>query len=175
MTVSREYAEALFALALERGEESKVLQNLKEVEEMIKENPEYMDFLSSPSIPLAERVKAIEDAFSAVMGEHATSFMCLLCEKGRITSFFECVNEYEKLLNEKERVITARVISAVELTAQEKEKLTAQLSAKSGSHVELRCEIDESILGGVIVEMNEAVIDGSLRRRLRDIKDVING
>ena len=42
MTVSREYAEALFALALERGEESKVLQNLKEVEEMIKENPEYM-------------------------------------------------------------------------------------------------------------------------------------
>ena len=175
MTVSKEYAEALFSLALEKGEESVILQKLKSVSESIRENTEYLDFLASPSVPLAERIKAIEDTFSEFLPEYVLSFMCLLCEKGRITAFFECVSEYEKLLNAKDKVITARVISAVELTAEEKEKLVEKLSKKSGSHVELRCEIDQSILGGVIVEMNETVMDYSLRHRLRDIKDVING
>lgn len=175
MTVSKEYAEALFSLALEKEEVSAVLQKLKSVSESIQENTEYLDFLASPSIPLAERIKAIEDAFSEFLPEYVTSFMCLLCEKGRITAFCDCVKEFEKLVNAKDKVITARVISAVELTAEEKEKLIEKLSKKSGGHVELRCEIDESIIGGVIVEMNETVMDGSIRHRLRDIKDVING
>ncbi len=171
--ISKEYAEALFALALESGVESELLQKLNTVKSLLDENPEYREFLSSPGIPMCDRIQGIESTFQEILPEFGISFMCLLCEKGRITLFDECIVEYEKLLNAKDKVITAKVTSAVVLTEDEKKRLVDALSKKSGSRVEIICKTDENVLGGIIVEMDGMVMDGSIRHRLRDIKDVL--
>ena len=101
------------------------------------------------------------------------SWLQLLCEKGRIGYFRACVKEYRALLAAKEAVITARVSSAVPLTEEESKALKQKLEKISGQTVLLDRTVDPSLMGGVVVEMNGRVMDGSLRRRLRAVKEVM--
>lgn len=172
--VSKEYAAALFALACETGKEQAVMAALDTVLASLSENPEYMDFLASPAIPMSERLASVEAVFGASVPEYVSSFLGLLCEKGRIRSFADCVGEYRRLLHIRTSVTTAKVVSAVPLSAEELSALTEKLEKISGNTVIPECSVDPSLLGGVIVEMNGTVIDGSLRRRLREVKEVMN-
>lgn len=174
MQMSKEYAEALFALAKENGIEDIILGELRTVLELFDENPEYVVFMSSPSIPKNERLDALENAFSGKFHEYTVSFVELLCERSRINSFHDCVKDYEALYNQSKQVLKAHVTSAVPLTDDEKEKLKIKLEKKSGNTLILECDTDESILGGVIVELDGKIMDGSLKHRLQEVKEVID-
>ena len=136
--------------------------------------PEYIDFLSSPSIPLQERLDAINEAFASSIPENVVSFIKLLCEKGRIRSLLGCIDEYKKLLDVQNSISTAYVKSAVELTDEEKEKLKDKLEVKCGHAIVLECSVDQSLMGGIVVEIDGKIIDGSLKNRLYEVKDVIS-
>ena len=75
----REYAEALFSVALEENSAEEYLEALLTVRQVIGENPEYIEFLASPAIPMSERAVAIDEAFGS-MPEYVVSFIKLLCE-----------------------------------------------------------------------------------------------
>jgi len=107
--------------------------------------------------------------------EYVLSFVQLLCEHGYIKSFFECEKEFDALYMEARRTATAKVTSATPLTDDQKARLVEKIKALCGREVLPVYEIDESILGGVIVETDGKVIDGSLKRRLHEVKDVIDG
>lgn len=170
---SKEYAEALFAVACEENAKKEYAQALEKISEAFRETPEYMDFLVCPGIPASERISAIEEAFSGAVPEYVVCFLQLLCEKRRIQLFDSCVREYNKLLDASEHVATVRVTSAVELTDSEKLRLCQKLEKISGHSVVMECIIDSSLMGGVVIETEGRVIDGSLRRRLHEVKDVI--
>ena len=98
--VSKEYAEALFAVACERDAENDVMTALDSVLCAFDENPEYAELLASPGISLGERLGAIETTFGGSVPECVLSYLMLLCEKGRIAIFRESVGEYRNLLKE---------------------------------------------------------------------------
>ena len=85
-----------------------------------------------------------------------------------------CLHEYMKLYNESKRVSWAHVTSAVPLTAEQKTALRLKLEKQSGRNVLLECTVDKTMLGGVVVEMDGKILDGSLRRRLQEVKEVIS-
>lgn len=170
--ISKEYAEALFALACETGEQEDVMQALTTVMQTMDEQGELMELLSSPAIPLTERLAAIERCYGA-LPETVVSFLQLLCEKGRYRRLGACVEEYQRLLDVSRAVKTARVTSAVPLCESEVAALTERLSRVSGCTVQLCCAVDPSLIGGLVVEMDGCVMDGSLRHRSQEIKEVI--
>ena len=71
------------------------------------------------------------------------------------------------------KVIKAEVTSAVALTEDEKARLIKSLEKKTGHRVELACRVDKDILGGIIVRTEDTVLDGSLKHKIRSVKDVI--
>ncbi len=171
--VIREYGAALFMVACEedaKEEYGKALENLKKAFE---ESPEYLEFLSSPSIPLGERLSASDAAFADFVPENVLSFVQLMCEKGRIDGFFDAAKEYKELLDASKHISVAKVTSAVELNDDEKKKLYDRLKKISGGDVNMEYSVDISLLGGFIVELDGKIMDGSLRSRLREVKDVI--
>ncbi len=172
--MSKEYAAALFMLAAEEHKENEYERGLGVVLAAFAAQPEYTDFLTSPGIALGERLRALEDAFAASVPEHVLSFVQLLCEHGRVRMLADCVKEYRKLLDEFNRVSVATVRCSVPLTDQEKAHLRQKLEKMSGHRVDLVCSHDPSLLGGVVVEMDGRCIDGSVRRRLHEVKDVIS-
>ncbi len=171
--ISHEYAEALFLLSCEEKSEEKYLFDLRLVKEILDSEPEYLEFLHSPSISKEEKLNAINTAFGGRINEHIVSFLKLLCENNRIEYIYSCFEVYEKLYNQIKRVIVANVTSAIELTEDEKAKIIKKLEKKFGYRVELICRIDENILGGIIIKTEDTILDGSLKRKMRDVKEVI--
>ena len=142
--IGREYGTALFMLALEEGCEKEYYDSLVTVKTAFDGASEYIDFLSSPNIPVSERCDALEVAFGKLLPEHVLSFLQLLCEKGHARSFVDCVCEYKKLLDESEKVTTAKVTSAFALDSTEKANIKHKLEKISGNKVTLECTVDET-------------------------------
>ena len=169
--VRREYAEALFSLARETGADFD--DDLALVERLLAENPDYLSLLTSPGVPLTERTAAIAQALGDAVAPPVVAFVQVLCQRGRIRELPACIAAYRDLMQAANRQSVARVISAVELTAAEQDALRRRLEAVSGHAVTLQCETDPSLLGGAIVHMDGNVLDGTLRRRLHDMKEVM--
>ncbi len=171
--ISSEYAKALFMLAMEKECSKDYKDALELVSGVFEENPVYIDFLSTFAIPLEERLNALEKAFSDSVPRDVLSFLKILCEKKHIAEFSECAEQYIAMYNEMDKISNAKVISAVELTESEKASLKEKLEKTNGNKVIIDYVIDESILGGLIVEVDGKIMDSSLKKHLKEIKDVI--
>ncbi len=172
--IGKEYGTALFALALEENCKSLYAEGLEVISLGFKENPEFFQFLLSPNISLNERLETIEKVFGSKLPERVVSFLKLLCEKGRLSYFFQAKEAFDTLLSESEKIINVKVKSAVELSASQKKKLKEKLETEQKATVNIDFVIDTTILGGIVVETEDKVMDGSLQNRLLQIKEVIS-
>jgi len=170
--VSTEYAQAIFALAWETGMQEQIYNELQLVNNALLENPEYNLLLVSPSITRDQKHQSLDEVFGSLC-EHTVNFLKLLVDRGRISIIPECVKEYESLYNASKNTAVVTVVSAVPLNDEQKQKIITKLSKKYGKSIELVCEIDENMLGGLIIKTDDTVIDGSLDKKLRDVKEVI--
>ena len=170
---SYEYAQALYALATENECFDEYEKDLDLILEVIGENPEYITLISCFSIPCEERLELIDRAFSGAVSTEILSFMKLMCEKNRLRDLCESIEEYKSMLRELHKVSRAKVTSAVELSTVQKALLEAKLEKISRKKVIPEYFVDESILGGLTIEIDGKIIDSSLRRHLNDVKDVI--
>ncbi|MBQ9413823.1 MAG: ATP synthase F1 subunit delta [Clostridia bacterium] len=172
--VAREYAAALYMLAAENDAKDAYMEALDTVAAAFQSEPAYVELLSSPAISKAERLQAIQNAFRDAIPDEVVSFVMLFCERGHIRLFDACVDAYRDLHREAERLSVAKVTSAVPLDEEEQRRLVEKLETISERRVVLDCAVDPALLGGVIVEIDGKQYDGSLRHRLREIKDVMN-
>ncbi len=168
------YAEALFALAAESDTLDDTSAALKTVLRIMKEQPAYMELLAAPSIPLRQREDVLSRAFGDVLPTHVTSFLQLLCRRGDIRDLSGCADEFDRLYRNAQRVSVAHVISAAPLSEKQQTKLRDQLEKSCGHRVEIKYTLDTALIGGVVVHIDGKVLDGSLRRRLLDLKEVID-
>ncbi len=173
MQMNKEYAEALFLLAAEENKKEAVAETLEAMETAFSENPDFVELLASPAVPVEERLAIIEKTFSS-LERHGVSFLKLLCERGYLRSFSEMAKTYRELMEAAGKVSTAVVTSAVELTEEEKTALLKKLEKQSGHTVVAECHVDESLLGGIVIEIDGKVIDASLRSRLTEVKEVMS-
>lgn len=173
IAAGNDYAQAIFMLAQENGTLEEYHKGLALALQQFDENPEYLLFLASPNIPRGERISALEQAFGNALPEHVLSLLKLLCEQGKIARFDECVKEFEALKAATENTVIAVATSAVELSEAQSAALKAKLQKLNGKTVILENRIDPSVLGGIIVEMDGKLLDGSIKRQLVEVKEVI--
>jgi len=170
--VYTDYADALFSLAGETGED--LCDDLAVVQAVFREEPGYLDLLSSPGIPLSQRLEAIRQALEGRVSPTVCSFVKLLCEQGHIRLFDACADAYAAMDRAARRQVVAKVTSAVPLTEEQQSRLVSKLSALSGRQVTLDCAVDPTLLGGLTVHMDGNVLDGSVTHRLREMKEVMD-
>lgn len=172
--VCKEYGEALFSLGLEANSLDEINRDLDFINEVYEKTPQFGEFLQSPAVPKRERLETIDETFRDSVSEYALSFLSLLCEKGKALLFPECAKEFKALYTESRRISVARVTSSVPLSEEQQTKLKTKLEKISGHSVTLECLIDETLLGGVIIETDGKRFDGSLKHRLQEIKEVMD-
>ena len=172
--ISKEYGTALFMLACEKNQKDEYAKALQTVQTALEQAPDYVEFLYSPAIPKEERLASLDTTFSGNIPEEVLSYMKLLCEKGHIREFAESAEAYRLLFAESERVMQVRITSAVALHEEEKEKLCRKLESVYKCSVQAEYAVDASLVGGVIAEVDGKILDGSLKSRLRDLKEVIS-
>lgn len=168
----KEYAEALFRLARENAAEKEYNDALLTVEDVVSKNPDYIAVLSSEVIDFRERERLIDGAFGNFLPEYVTDFLKIILKNGRISEIKECIAEYVKLYNAFSKEGTARIVSAVALTQEERRRVVKKTETLTGKRISAEFEIDEKILGGIIVYTEDCVFDGSVKTKLRELKEV---
>lgn len=168
-----EYSTALFEIAHENNLEKEFYESLHLISDEFTDNPEYVFILSSPDIPMKKRLNMLEEVFDKYVPEYVLSFVKLICEKGRIKEFSEFVSEFDALYNAFNSVVHAYISSTVELLDDKKEELIKCLEKISGCFVIPHYEIDTSLVGGVVVRMNDTIIDGSIKNKLIQFREVM--
>lgn len=171
---SNDYATALFMLSLENDSLDKFARDLDTVKSVFEENPDYILLLSSPAIKKGERTEIINSAFSGSIDECIINFINLLCDHNMISSLFDCIKDFKALKKAAENCVTAHVYTAVPLTDDQIEKLKMNLQKRFGSQVNIKTVVDKSIIGGMIIEVDGKIIDGSVKTQLHSIKEVIS-
>lgn len=173
-TTSREYAQALFALSAEAGNTRETLDGLVTVQSALMQTPEYRNLLRSPAIGKQERTRALEETFRGKIPEVLLALLKMMVSRGQMNAFDRMVKEYEEMARHHQGESVALVTSAVPLQEAETVTLRAALEKKLGRKVILRCAVDPSLIGGMRVEVDNQVIDGSIRNRLQQFKEVMN-
>jgi F-type H+-transporting ATPase subunit delta len=170
-SVARRYAHALFQVALEAETVETVGAELESLEALREEDPSFLEFLVSPEV-LTDRKSAFIDAvFGSRLSELTLRFLHLLVDKKRIAGLPEACREFARLGEEHRGLMRAQVHSAVALSAEQQARLKKDLDRLTGKQVLIEAAVDPSLLGGVVVNLGNRVIDQSLRRGLRRMRE----
>ncbi len=172
--ISKEYAAALFMLAEETGLAEEFSRSLDIMEDAFVQNPELVEYLAAPTIPKQERTQALQEIFGDLVQEYLLSFAQLLCEKGHIRSFVTCAREYpgNAAAPAEHRLCPGRERRGADRSraAGDQEKTGSDKRPLGFAGV----PYGPLPLAGLVVYMDGKVIDGSLRHRLRELKEVMD-
>lgn len=172
--IAKDYAAALFMLAAEENKQDDISRDVKLIQQMFSENPEYAELLSSPALGFDEAESIIDEAFGESISENAASFLKILCRRGHISQIDDCAKEFDALYKASKQISTAKVVSAAELSADQSAALKLKLEKLTGHTVELQCYTDDTLMAGLTVEIDGKILDGSLKHRLNEVKEVIS-
>ncbi len=170
---AKEYAAALVLLGNESGETNAFADALGVIHAQFQKYPSYIDMLACPAISKTERTHAIREVFEGIVPDAVLLFTQVLCQNGHIRLFPACYQAYMDTYRAMQKIAIAHIVSAIPLTIADKRQLKDILQNKTGYTIETNYTVDPSLLGGVIVEINGTVINGSLKQRLQQLKEVI--
>ena len=173
-TTSREYAEALFELAVQAGVTKETSEGLETVVSALLQTPEYRALLASPAIGKEERLAALDETFRGKIPDILLAILRMMVSRGQISALNGMARDYEELARGYRGESMAVVTSAVPLKEVETVVLRSKLEKKLGRQIVLQCRVDPELIGGIRVEVDGRVIDGSIRNKLEEIKEVMN-
>ncbi len=163
------YADALFEVAKEKGKLDAIRDQLAQFADAVEGNHDLQVFFFSPYFSSAEKIGGVKRAVSGADPEFV-NFLELLIEKGRVPEIFRIRRQFEELWKHENRRIEVTVTSAVDLDPAVVNKIGAEIEQQTGQEVELASRVDADILGGVVLQVGNMVLDASIRSRLEKLR-----
>ncbi|MDX1931517.1 MAG: F0F1 ATP synthase subunit delta [Capsulimonadales bacterium] len=170
-SVARRYAAALFETSRRADSLAVVRNDLNSVAAAIRQVPALRTLLQQPLIVESKKKAAIQSLFTGKVHPSLLAFMHLLVDKRRIDLLPEINDEFDRLVRNHLNIALATATTAVPLTADETKQLTLSLQERTGRTIELKTEVDPSLLGGVLVRIGDTVYDGSVRGKLDRLRE----
>ena len=172
-SLSRRYAKALFQLAKDAGSEDSIG---REIEEFLAaySGSELQAVLTNPAFGIDVRRNVLKQvAQNQQLSPLSTRFLSLLLERDRLGHLDGIANRFRRLLNDAKGRVEAKVVSASALDRAMIDSLSGRLRSLSGKEVILQQEVEPALLGGLMVELEGKVYDGSIRTQLEKMKQRI--
>ncbi|MGL5378656.1 F0F1 ATP synthase subunit delta [Clostridium sp.] len=171
--LDRRYALALYEVAQEKGKVDQYIQDLEEICSIIDNNKEFHEVIRHPQISTKKKKKTFINIFKGHIDEELLSFLLILIEKDRILYLREKLNEMKKIDLEHKNTVRGVVKTTIKLTDDEFNQLVTKLENKYNKKIILDQIIDQSILGGIYVRVGNDVIDGTVKSKLDELKDLM--
>ena len=167
---SHAYAGALLAVARSEGNVAEVGDELFRFAQLLETNDELRTTLTDAQLPVSRRQQIVEDLLGGRANPVSTALVSMVVGAGRARDRAAIIDDLVQLSAAEDNREVAEVRSAVELTDDQKQRLAAALEAKTGKQIELKVIIDPSVLGGLVAQVGDTVIDGSVKTRLAQLK-----
>lgn len=169
LAAARGYARALIAVASAQGDPARLAAELRQVSQAIERQPKLRAALTHPGLGADKRSSLVAALFAEGSPE-LRGLLALLAERGDLALVPQLAQAFARAWNERRRVVSAEVVSAVPLDDAQRTALAGALAGTSGRGVEIDLRVDPSLLGGLMVTMGGTTFDGSVRAQLQSLR-----
>jgi F-type H+-transporting ATPase subunit delta len=173
--VAKKYARALFLSVKGKNMVDTAAEQFVGLRPLVAEDDSLLNFLTAPQIPEDRKVAMVRDVFGPRVHRLVLEFLLVLVDKHRVNYLPEIIDEFDRLVKEEKGIIQAKVVTAIPMTEREEEEVITRLTAKTGKKIELIPKVDPSIIGGMIVVMQNEIVDGSIKHYLEMIEEQLAG
>lgn len=167
--VASVYGEALYDLAKAEGLSGDILGQIAALDVSFRQEPDFLRLLQTPNLSKQERCEIIDKSFQGKLHPYVLNFLKLLTEKGRMGHFSGCVEAYRQHYNLDNNILPVTAVTAVPLTKEQAERLSAKLSNITGKTIDLANRIDPAIMGGVRLDYDGKRLEDTVLHRLESI------
>jgi F-type H+-transporting ATPase subunit delta len=167
--IAEVYARSLFEVAKEHDVLDEIHEQLGEFTDALDESHDLQVFFFSPYFSSEEKKEAIGKVVDGGE-EHFVRFLELLAERHRMPVIFRIRRELDSLWAEENRLLPVTITSAVELDGKTVKKIRKEIEDQTGRRTELTTEVDPDVLGGLAVQVGNAIMDGTVRARLERLR-----
>ena len=172
--IGKRYAEALSGNIGDDSQLGVALKNLKDFGEVMKTENQLLRFFEHPSISTEKKRNVVEDLCSRLqIGDKIGSLLLLLNDRGKIIFLEKIIEYFEQVVDRRLNQIRVHVTSAHSLTDANVDRLKIALNKILEKTILIDTEVDESLIGGVIIRIGDQVADDTIRNRLRILKQTI--
>ncbi len=168
------YARVLFDLASVADAVDAADEGLRKIVETVRGSVELRDALSDSAIPGDKKREILSELFADAVSPEAVAVATLVVERGLAGSLGELLSGFGEIAEAERGIIAAEVTTAVPLTDATRASLVDKLTAVLGRPVTLRERVDESILGGIRINVAGRVLDGSIASQLDSMRAALS-
>jgi F-type H+-transporting ATPase subunit delta len=165
------YADALYNVTRVEGNAQRVEDELFRVARALEGSDELQRALADPQMPAARRQQIVEDLLGSAADPTTVAVISLLVGVGRSNDIPGIIDALIRRAARESGGEVAMVRAAVQLTEVQQQRLAAALTSQVGRDVTVRVIVDPSVLGGVVTQIGDTVIDGSIRHRLHQLRE----
>lgn len=165
------YATALFEVARAEGNLERVEAELYQVARAIEASDELRSRLTDQALPVELRQGIVEDLLEGRTQPVTKALVSFVVGAGRARDLAAIIDRLVRRAAEERDEVVAEVRSAMPLDDDQRRRLQEALSARTGQNVSIKVTVDPSILGGIVANVGDNVIDGSIRRRLEQLRE----
>ena len=165
------YADAIYGIADAEGQLGRVEDELHAVAQAFEANDQLRSALTDAQIPVAQRQQVVEDLLAGRASPATLAAVSLIVAAGRASQLPAIAHALLEKGAAARNHAVAEVRSAVPLSDDQRDRLAAALKKSTGKDVEVKVVIDPSVLGGIVTQIGDTVIDGSVRHRLNQVRE----
>ncbi len=172
--ISQRYALALYELSQEVKQTDEFSSNMKSFMKVYNSNENLKNFVKNPTHSVESQKKVFEKILGLMnFNKIIKNFFSLLIEKKRIFFLDNIIDEFLKLISKKKGEISANLISSKKIDDKTILDIEKEISANTKSSIKLNSKIDESLIGGVVIQIGSLMIDTSIKNKLRKYKEAM--
>lgn len=169
--VSKTYGEALFELAVEEGREDNLLEEIMALKKILKENPDFEKLMNHPKILKEDKLAVLDRVFKGELSDELTGFLRIIVTKDRYKEIDAILDYIILEIKKKKGIGIAYVTTAVPLNeAKQKEVEQKLLATTAFKKMEMHFQVEEELIGGVIIRIGDRVVDSSIRTKLYEMR-----
>ena len=168
--VARAYARSLLDLATEQNKADAIAKELEELLKIVESDARLENFFSNPAIGEMDRAKVLEKAFRGRIADLLLNTLQVMNRKNRLNLLRQVSEGYAELLQEQQGIIEVDLYVAERLTPDQMEEARKKVSAALGREAVVHQYVDASLIGGLLIRVEDRLLDASVRAQLRAVR-----
>jgi len=174
--VPLKFAQALADVARELKLEDQVLEELSGFSGLLESNKELMEALTHPAIPFSAKRNIVQELAKKIpLTQTVVNFILILMERARLPQFQEVLEAYESILDELHDIVRADVFACEKVDKAVDQRLQETVSTLTGKKVKINYHVDESLIGGLKLQIGSTIYDGSIGTQLEEFRRRLAG